>query len=462
MGIKKEIVKLVKNSGIFFIGAIGSKLILYILVPIYTAYLSTEEYGLADIFYTSIQILIPLLTIKISSAVFRFTVGKEKEPAQMLSNSIPIVAFASFVLLLGYWVLWFIFGLSINPLIFTLWFATIAINEIFAQFSKAINKNVVYVINSFICAFMLLSANCFFLIYARMGIAGYVYSLIIANFVSASFVFFFAKLWNYINLKHVSKDSLKTMLSYSWPLVPGALSFLIIQSSDKYMVLWLIGSSATGILSVAYKIPNLCGTMVNIFAQAWELSAIQNKNDATYYDYVFKRYTKIVLFCSSFLLLLSWPIATLLFKGDFIEAYIFVPLLVFGFMFCYFQTFFESIFVAIKDTKKIMISLIIGAAINLLLNYVFILAFSTIGVVYATGISYVVVFLIRYLLLRKKGLIKHLSLIDLLAIFLVLAQALFNTVVQKWAVLPNVAFFICLSFLICLEIVIHKRKGVKK
>ena len=47
--------KLVNNSMIFAVGTLGSKLVTLLLVPLYTYYLSTAEYGTVDLVVTTIE-----------------------------------------------------------------------------------------------------------------------------------------------------------------------------------------------------------------------------------------------------------------------------------------------------------------------------------------------------------------------------------------------------------------------
>ena len=56
---------LLKDLIIFAIGSLGSKLILFLLVPLYTNFLSTEEYGTTELIYTFEQLLVPFASMVI-------------------------------------------------------------------------------------------------------------------------------------------------------------------------------------------------------------------------------------------------------------------------------------------------------------------------------------------------------------------------------------------------------------
>lgn len=53
---KGKVKKLASNLGMFAIGNLGSKLISFILIPIFTRYMSAEQFGHADLITTTVNI----------------------------------------------------------------------------------------------------------------------------------------------------------------------------------------------------------------------------------------------------------------------------------------------------------------------------------------------------------------------------------------------------------------------
>ena len=66
--------KLAKNTVILTIGKLCTQLITFFLLPLYTAVLSTEEYGTVDLLNTLVSLLLPIVTFQIEQAVFRFLI----------------------------------------------------------------------------------------------------------------------------------------------------------------------------------------------------------------------------------------------------------------------------------------------------------------------------------------------------------------------------------------------------
>ena len=63
---------LLKNIGLLTLSSFASKILSFLLVPLYTSILTTKQYGIYDMFNTTVMLLLPLITIDIVDAVLRF------------------------------------------------------------------------------------------------------------------------------------------------------------------------------------------------------------------------------------------------------------------------------------------------------------------------------------------------------------------------------------------------------
>ena len=83
--------KLARNSAIFLIGNLGSKVITFLIVPFYTYYLTTAEYGAADLVTTTVNLIAPFAMMGMNEAVLRFSVSREESIGSIASNSMVVV-----------------------------------------------------------------------------------------------------------------------------------------------------------------------------------------------------------------------------------------------------------------------------------------------------------------------------------------------------------------------------------
>ena len=75
--MKSRVKELFQNTILFIVANMGSKILVFLMVPLYTAVLTTEEYGISDLVHTTSSILYYILTLKISDAVLRYCFLKD-------------------------------------------------------------------------------------------------------------------------------------------------------------------------------------------------------------------------------------------------------------------------------------------------------------------------------------------------------------------------------------------------
>ena len=116
-------------------------------------------------------------------------------------------------------------------------------------------------------------------------------------------MFFAGKVWRiYGKGAGFDKNLAKEMLRYAIPMMPNSLSWWISNSSDKYIVTWFCGTAVTGIYSVAYKMPSMISVVVQIFYNAWSISAVDgfgSEETLKFYNSIYKKYIAGTFFFAS-------------------------------------------------------------------------------------------------------------------------------------------------------------------
>ena len=89
--MNKKYMKLFSNTAIFAISNALSKIILSLLLPLYTRTMTTGEYGTVELITTLSQLLYPALSLSIQDSAFRFAMDRKKKAEQVLKNSLLVV-----------------------------------------------------------------------------------------------------------------------------------------------------------------------------------------------------------------------------------------------------------------------------------------------------------------------------------------------------------------------------------
>ncbi len=396
--------RLINDMGIFALGAFGSKLILFLLLPIYTHVLTDEQYGIADLVFTVGDLILPIISLAIYNGLLRYGLIKGQCENALLCATI-VFAFGSILSI----ALTSIFGLY-RPIHDWRWYLTATILAHFARLNTLIylkvkGKNKLYSILSIAQALILVFCNIVFLIVIKLGIHGYLLSTIISNVVVAIIALIKGGVIPDLKGSKLDQPLIKEMILYSVPFIFNDISWWIIHSSDKIMIEWMISSSILGIYTAASKIPSLINVVTSIFSQAWGLASIKefdSTNDSKFYSNVFL-YSSIVVFGVCIVIVsITKPFMNIYVGKAFSDSWHYVPLLLISAAFSAISTFATGLYGALKQSKTIMTTAIIAGLANIVINYFLIPILGVFGAVIGTISAYFILALLRVLGLRRK------------------------------------------------------------
>lgn len=391
--------KLVSNSFIFAIGNLGSKAIAFLLVPLYTYYLSTSEYGTVDLTITTINMLLPIISLSIFEGILRFVMDKKNDTKEVISNSVLIAFMGYLVFLLTYPILnWFnVLGDNLVYLYVILFIKMF--EQIFAQYARAIGKVKIFASNGILLTFTLAVFNILFLVVLELGVPGYFFAMMISYFISTIYLALTTGLYRNFTWPMYDKELTKNLLTFSIPMVPNSLMWWMINASSRYFIGFFVGISANGLFAVASRIPSLINILNQVFTQAWQISAIEEYNKESkpeFYNNVFSYLSAILLIGSSLLLVGLKVIFDVLFSADFYSSWQVVPFLLLGTIFSSFSSFLGTNYVVAKQTKGVFKTSFYGGVISLICNGVLIPLFGIIGAGLSSMLSFFAIFIIRY------------------------------------------------------------------
>ena len=399
---KSSYKKLFSNTVIFAVGSFSSKLLIILLVKVYTSYLSREELGVNDVITQIANWLQPIVTMTISEAVIRFGLDKafDKKKVFTIGNLVCMAGFAVLGLILPIVAISGVADkyLSGYSLLLYVYVVTSGLKLVYSTFVRALEKVKLFAINGILTTLLTLIGTVVFIIGFKMGNTGYLLSIIISDGLSVVFLTFSAKLWRYFEFRRPDRALLRTMLYYSIPLIPAQLLWLITNSSDSFMTTAYLGSAANGVLSAAYKIPNLVATVYFMFGQAWNMSAIMEDDSDDrneFYTNVFELNQCLLYIIAAGCLMLVRPLTYIWLGSEFQDSAMYSPLLIFSSVFSCFVTFLGSIYLTSRKTMRSMATSLISGIINVVLNIILIPRIGLYGPAISTVASYSVVFIIR-------------------------------------------------------------------
>ncbi|MBE6542763.1 MAG: hypothetical protein E7675_00030 [Ruminococcaceae bacterium] len=406
--------KLMANSGMIAIGNFGSKLLIYFLIRFYTAYLTPEMYSTADLITQTSKLLMPIMSLGIAEAVFRFALDKENDKREVYSAGLYILGAGS-LLLIPVFTVFTVMGLFDGySYLIVLYVIAANLHGVTTLYIRTKDHFKFFAVQGIINTGTMVVLNILFLAVFKMGVEGYVLSGVIADLFSTFIVFVKEKLWRDIVLpKRIDRNIFRKMLKFSLPMIPTNILWWVTNVSDRYVVKYFEGDFANGLYSVAYKIPSLLVLICSIFIQAWNYSSVKEENEKErkkFFSTVFSAYSAIQFLGSSAIMLVLDILVVMLFDPKFHGAALYIPTLVFSTAFSSLVTFQGSVYTLNKKSMNLLYTAITAALVNVVLNFVLVpnslfgvkmAGLGAIGAAIATLISYVVVFAVRAINIKK-------------------------------------------------------------
>jgi len=330
---------LVKDSSIYAVGSVLNRLGAFLLLPLYTNYLTAAEYGAMELFYSVAAVVSSILGVGLAHAALRFyfEYDKQSDRNAVISTCVVVTAIISALGLVTIF--------SIRETVVSLLFENDAYervlvvllvstffelsSQVYFAYIRAIEKPVLFVGITLVKLLLQIALNTLFLVFNEEGLEG-------AIKANASAVFLgWVMLFSYTTFRcglsfHINK--MREILSYSLPFLYSSIVGVVYANMDRFVINAMIGVEALGIYALALKMAQLIQALVGEpFSKAYGAYrfSIMKQADA---GQVQNRALVLVLAIATFvgggIVVFVAPVIELLSAPVFFQAAYFVPLLV--------------------------------------------------------------------------------------------------------------------------------------
>lgn len=402
--------RLLKNTAILSLGTFASKILVFLLLPLYTNYLSTNEYSTADLITNMANFLIPIFCCGVTEGVFRFSL-REKDTENhsresVFSTCTVITLVGSLVLLALLPLFCFVGDLGTYGLLVVLYVISANLHSIAAEYVRACEQTTLYTVQGVLNTALVIVLNLVLLLGFDAGITGYVLSVVLADFLTTVFLVFYARLYRVFSLRSVRRKTARALIAFSLPLVPATMLWWVISVSDRYLLTVMLesGSDINGLYVAAAKIPTLLTLLCTVFLTAWKTSAVvensgdgeaEKKKKSEFYGSVYKGFVAVLFCMGAGIVLFAQLFAKILFSDAFYEAWRYIPLLTLGTVFYSLSRFLGSIYFVKRKSVHSFLTALFAAVLNVILNLVLIPSYGAFGAAAATLAAYLLEFIVR-------------------------------------------------------------------
>ena len=462
----KKKTELIKNAFIILLGKACTQFLSFLMLPLYTFVLSTDDYGTIDLISTYTALAIPIIGLQIEMGTFRYLVDAREHSKEKVS----IVSNTFFTLLITT-ILSFIFLAPVTSIISLphLWpilfsgFATI-FSGYFLQIARGLGDTIGYSFGSIIIGCSSVVMNMVLLLVFSAGIDGILIATGVSNTICIIFLIFREKVFSYIDIRQYKKERIMQILHYSIPLIPNSVIWWIISVSDRTIITYFLNTSANGIYAVSNKFSYIVSHIYGVFNLSWTESASLHINDSDRDEFFSDTFnTTIRIFSSISLLMLAYmPVFFKFMIGkEYQEAYLYIPILSIGMIFNIVVSFIGSIYIAKMKSKEVALSSFWSGVLNISIN---VLLIKYIGL-WAASISTLLAFLImsvyRYYDVQKYVRLKIDKKLLMYLVLLFTIDVLLYYLGSLYAYIANVIIISCSAFFLNKSLIVVSIKKAK-
>ena len=409
-----------KQSLVYGFGHVITRLVTFLLLPLYTNKFTPEQYGIVALFYTFIPLLNIVVRYGMGAAFLKNYVPANKEDRMSIMTNVIISLFLTGIPFL---ILFYLFRENLSLVFFgvvkpsyvvmmgmIIFFDTIWSIPMLAL--RAENRPRLFILFSFLNVGVTLLCNLVFIIIFKMNIG----SIFLSNLIASLIIFILVLPYIYQRFRFSSLSIVKwkTILSFALPFLPAGLFAMAMEVADRYILKLLTDLETVGIYNAGYKIGVLMLLVVNGFNMGWQPYFLEKNFDSR--SKIYPRINSIVLAILGFIwiLLLFWTddliktsfLGITFFGSDFFGSLNIIPwigLSYFFYGFYHLQT--PGVFLKNRP-KYAAYTRLFGAFSNIGLCFLLIPMYGAVGAAYATCISFGLMalsmfFINRYLIFVK-------------------------------------------------------------
>ena len=397
--------QLINSTLIYSIGNLGTKILVFALLPIYSFYLSKEDMGVYDLILITINLAIPIISFQISDAAYRWLISSgedQKSKYEAITNSITITVifvFCSFLIIL----LASLFIRIPHLELFLITLLPSCLFPFFQQIARGLKNNKLYAKAGVLNAFLVLALSILFLPILDWSLKGVFLSIALAHIAGIIYIIKKASVLSYFKKELISGSEIKSMVKYSWPLIPNAISWWLINASNKFAILFFLNTEANGVYAISSRVPSIIAIINSIFMLSWQDHLLQDRSDGSKaQSKLFNVFFKLELSIILILIPIAQFMVSAFFDAQYLDSWKYMSILFIASGFSGFSTYYGTYYLKDKKTDSIFYTTLIGGVINLIFTIALINTIGLYAPAVGTLLGFIIVFIIRARFINQK------------------------------------------------------------
>jgi O-antigen/teichoic acid export membrane protein len=443
--------KLIHQSAIYGLGTLSTKLAGFILIPLYTKSFSVAEFGVLGLLEVTASVVFAFFGFSLYSGFFRWYWDASSE-GKKESLFFTVTIFQVGIVILTYFAaLPFLSSFSQIILdspdysyLLRLMLVSTLIQIVLVMpntLMRLQEKPWLFTLANLLQLVFSLTVTVYFVAYKHLGIEGIYYGQIAGSLAFASVLVRYT--FRHMVFK-LETAMLRELLVYCFPLFLSGVALVMLSVTDRYSLKVLGNMNNVGLYSYGFKLANVLNvfliTSVNFAIQPMIYRMMNAPDNKRFYAKLLTYYTFGTMVFGLAMMVFGMEIAKLFAKRvEYFDAWYIFPFIIYSIVFGMMKDVATTGLSISKKTKVIALTVVITAALNLVLNLILIRLFGNQGAALSKMISMFVFFLLTLYYAQRVFPIayenRRLILMLLTAAGIYLISLLFNS----WDVFPRFA-----------------------
>lgn len=391
---------------VYFIGTVLSKLVSFILLPIYTDKIPPTEYGSYDLVLTLLNLIAPIAFFQIWDGMFRrsFDFEDEQQKYDVITNAHIVSVFGAIVYLILFVTLQLFCGFD-NFGWAAMYGFFFSLHYMYGFIGRVFLRNKLLVATGLVNTIISATFNIVLITIFDMGVSSLYIAPTVGTIVQILIIESTLKTFKHFRRSAVNKNEMIRMFKFSLPLCVASLSYWLLSGFTKVIITGMLGSYENGLYAVANKFGTIITLIVSIVQSAWNEMAYlmvgEKERGQSYRICIDIMMKSVILGTTAMCVCVKW-IYPFLISVQYEEGLFIVPATIVGVMFNSIAGFLGTLFMAENNTKAIMKSTLSASGVNIILCTVMTKMWGLHGATCALMISFFVLLILRLFQGRKR------------------------------------------------------------
>lgn len=399
--------QLFNGTMIYFVGNALTQLVSLLLLRFVTGKIDADEYGYYNLIVTITNLVVPILTVQISDAVFRFLLKakEERQRKAIYTDAAIIIACGLIAIVLLVLIIDIFFYRIEHAVLVALYVICSNLFSFYQKIARGLGRNKQYVYSNLLKTVLYIVLQMVFIFIFDLGVESLFLSMIIATMISVVMIEISTQSRKMFSLQCFDKALLKKMLRFSIPLIPNTALWWLTSSINALIVTMKLGLDINGIYMVANKFSNILTVITSVFIMAWQESAIKEYDNVGFKRFqteTFSFYSVAIGSAIAVIIPAMRVVIPFLVAESYHSAIRYAPFLLVATGLAALSSYAAQVITAQGNTKRIMSTTVIGVVLNIAVVFLLIDAIGLWAAVCGTIAANFGMMVVRLIMIRNE------------------------------------------------------------